>query len=257
MLRLPSRGRSNNFDSLRFLAAVAVLVSHSFAMAYGTRPGVQPLTIFSRNQTDLGSVAVLVFFVISGYLITRSFDRSPQPLQFLEARVLRIFPGLFLTLVLAAALLGPTVTTFPLGDYFRNSNTAQYIFGGVSLIWLQYDLPGVFLANPTPGVVNGSLWTLYLRVPDVSRGPRSRHGPGAPARRRARAVGHCHNPTLALARRLLRVVRRPLPERRGTSTSGATAFRSTGAWRRSVPWSFWLACTRQDSAWPSRPLARI
>ncbi len=130
-------------------------------MANGTREGVQPLAIFSRDQTDLGSVAVLVFFVISGYLITRSFDRSPQPLRFLKARALRIFPGLFLTLVLTAVLLGPTITTLPLGAYFRDPNTAQYVYGGLSLVWLQYDLPGVFQGNPTAGVVNGSLWTLY------------------------------------------------------------------------------------------------
>lgn len=152
-------GRGNNFDALCFLAAVAVLVSHAFPMAYG--PAVpQPLATFSRGQTELGSIAVLVFFIISGYLIVRSFDRDPAPARFLKARALRIFPGLFAALVFTVGVLGATVTTLPLARYFAHPDTAQYMFGGLSLVGLQFDPPGVFRDNPIRGVVNGSLWTL-------------------------------------------------------------------------------------------------
>jgi peptidoglycan/LPS O-acetylase OafA/YrhL len=151
-------GRGNNFDTLRILAAVAVLVSHAVPIAHGENLP-QPLVVFSHQQTDLGYVAVLVFFVISGYLITRSFDHNPSPLRFLQARALRIFPGLFVALVFTAAVLGATVTTLPLSRYYLHSDTIRYVGGGLSLHWLQHELPGVFRANFT-STVNGSLWTL-------------------------------------------------------------------------------------------------
>ncbi len=105
-------------------------------------------------------MAVLVFFVISGYLITRSFDRRPIPLRFLKARALRIFPGLSVALVLTAGVLGPVITPLPLAPYLADFDTSQYVYGGLSLVWTQYDLPGVFDGNPAGGVINGSLWTL-------------------------------------------------------------------------------------------------
>lgn len=151
--------RGNNFDAIRFLAAAAVLVSHSFPIACRTN-GAQPLTAFTHGQTNLGSIAVLVFFVISGYLITQSFDRDPAPLRFIKARVLRIFPGLLVALVLTAAVLGAAVTSLPLAQYLTQPDTAQYVYNGLSLVWMQYDLPGVFEGNPARAVVNGSLWTL-------------------------------------------------------------------------------------------------
>jgi peptidoglycan/LPS O-acetylase OafA/YrhL len=159
MLERSALNQGNNFDALRVLAAVAVLVSHSFPIAYGAA-GVQPLAALSRGQTNLGSAAVLVFFVISGFLITQSFDRLPVPLRFLEARVLRIFPGLSVVLVLTAGMLGASVTPLSLAQYLTRFDTYQYVYGGLSLVWMHYDLPGVFEGNPAGAVVNGSLWTL-------------------------------------------------------------------------------------------------
>ena len=160
MLEHAALSRDNNFDALRILAAVAVLVSNSFPIAYGAA-GVQPLAALSRGQTNLGTAAVLVFFVISGYLITQSFDRLPMPLRFLKARVLRIFPCLTVALVLTAGVLGAAVTPLSLAQYLIHFDTSQYVYGGLSLVWMQYDLPGVFEGNPAGAVVNGSLWTLY------------------------------------------------------------------------------------------------
>ena len=148
---------------MRLAAAVAVLISHSFPIAYGS-VGVQPLTVLSRDQTNLGSLAVLVFFVISGYLVTRSFDRLPAPHRFVAARALRVIPGLAVALVLSAYGLGAAVTTLPLGGYLADPATARYVLDGLSLAWMRYSLPGVFESNPAGLVVNGSLWTLEYEV---------------------------------------------------------------------------------------------
>jgi len=152
--------RATNFDALRLLAAVAVLVSHSFTIAFGTDDGHEPFLILSRNQATLGGVAVLVFFVISGYLITQSFDRSPDPRRFLRARALRIIPGLFVSLLLTVAVLGPAVTALPLARYLSAPETLTYLPANLLLFLPQFDLPGVFATNPVPNAVNGSLWTL-------------------------------------------------------------------------------------------------
>jgi peptidoglycan/LPS O-acetylase OafA/YrhL len=151
--------RQNNFDALRFLGAVAVLVSHSFPLSYGSK-GVQPLKEFSHGQTDLGGAAVAMFFIISGFLITKSFEQNPDVVRFLKARVLRIFPGLIVVLSLTV-IAGASVTSLTLGEFASNIETIEYLTLGITLRYLQYDLPGVFDGNPS-STVNGSLWTLYF-----------------------------------------------------------------------------------------------
>ena len=117
----------------------------------------------------LTQLAVGVFFVISGYLISGSWERRPQLPRYLTNRVLRIIPGLFLVVVVSAFVLGPLVTTLAAGDYFTDGGTYSYLRNAVLIP--NYALPGVFAGNPFPGAVNGSLWTLpaefacYLVVP--------------------------------------------------------------------------------------------
>lgn len=154
-----ARHSSNNFDTIRVVAALAVLVSHSFPLSYGSG-SPQPLETVSHGQTQFGSVALLVFFVISGYLITQSFDRKPEAVGFLRARALRIFPGLFLALVLTAFVLGPVMTVLPLGRYLGHLGTASYVPVNLTLVLAQYPLPGVFTSNPGGEAANASLWTL-------------------------------------------------------------------------------------------------
>lgn len=116
-------------------------------------------------------LGVYVFFVISGYLITKSWLRRPNWLPYLAARSLRIFPGLAVVVVLSVLVLGPVFTSLPLGSYF--SDPATWRYGWNIPLRIQYTLPGVFDALPYGGVVNGSLWTLpvefacYLIVPLV------------------------------------------------------------------------------------------
>src|SRR2546423_15512292 len=86
--------RRNNFDLLRLLAAASVIFSHAFLLAENSQDH-DPLMMLT-GQTVLGVVGVFVFFTISGYLITQSFEMTRSPLVFLAKRGLRIFPGLIL-----------------------------------------------------------------------------------------------------------------------------------------------------------------
>ena len=151
--------RDNRFDSIKILAAIAVLLSNAFPIAHGSI-AAQPLATLSYGQTTLSGFAVLTLSAISGYLITQSFDQSPLPLHFLKARILRMFPALAFVLILSAGILGLAVTSLSSEQYLTNFDTSQYLYGGLSLIWMQYDLPGVFENNPAGPIVNGSLWTL-------------------------------------------------------------------------------------------------
>jgi peptidoglycan/LPS O-acetylase OafA/YrhL len=150
-------GKNNNFDVIRFVAASLVIFSHAYAVS--GHPGEEPLAGKSSFIT-FGSLAVEIFFVISGYLVTQSLMRQRHLLTFAEARCLRIFPALIVCCALSAFLMGPLATSLPIGAYFTDHQTWLYFVGNASLTNLQWFLPSVFDKNTLKGVVNGSLWTL-------------------------------------------------------------------------------------------------
>src|SRR5687767_8279407 len=86
MLSEVSSGRDNNYNLIRMVAASSVLVSHSWPISLGpdTIEPLKKLTGFS-----LGTIAVFVFFAVSGFFITKSFDRRDSFLSFMMARILR------------------------------------------------------------------------------------------------------------------------------------------------------------------------
>lgn len=72
--------RSNNFDALRLLAAWLVLFSHCYPIS-----GQKVADPFNRivGLDTFGGVGVAIFFVLSGYLVTLSWQRSPGDASFL------------------------------------------------------------------------------------------------------------------------------------------------------------------------------
>ncbi|HEX4191588.1 MAG TPA: acyltransferase family protein, partial [Stellaceae bacterium] len=152
--------RENNFDALRLLAALAVILSHAFLIAQGTEKN-DPLNWLTGNQCMLGLTGVFVFFAVSGFLVTQSFEQTRSPLRYLMKRVLRIFPAYLVCLVLTAFVLGPIVTTLSLGDYLHRPEPYRYLFYNSFFDIRVHELPGVmFVDNPVGLEVNGSLWSL-------------------------------------------------------------------------------------------------
>ncbi|GAB2461589.1 acyltransferase [Comamonas humi] len=145
----------NNFDSLRLLAALAVLYSHQFPITGTTPPPWM-------NVAMIGGVAVMTFFVISGYLVTLSWWAQPRLVAFTAKRVLRIWPALITVVLLGMLVLGPFFTTLPLPEYWRNAGMWDYARNIV--LQIRFALPGVFVTNPHPHAVNGSLWTIPIEV---------------------------------------------------------------------------------------------
>ena len=154
-------GRDNNYALIRFLAAFCVLVSHAYPVTRG--PGaLDPLE--AATGLSLGTAAVYVFFGISGFLVAQSYARAASFGDWTLARGLRVFPALAVVLTLTVLVIGPAVTALPHWSYATEPGSWSYVPRNLSLVHLQYDLPGVFRSNPYGPAINGSLWTLFHEV---------------------------------------------------------------------------------------------
>jgi peptidoglycan/LPS O-acetylase OafA/YrhL len=155
-----AQGRDNNFNLIRFCAATAVLVSHAWPVALGPAQ-IEPLKAALGHS--LGQLALYVFFALSGFFITASFERSKSAAVFIKARAARLFPCLAVSLVFVVCVIGPLVTGLPVSDYWSDPETGMFFLRNIGLVWPQYTLPGVFADNPYPKV-EGSIWTLSHEV---------------------------------------------------------------------------------------------
>lgn len=164
-------GHRNSLGLIRLLLAVAVLFTHAFPLGGF---GADPLFGHTNGQVSIGSLAVGGFFVISGYLITKS-AMSTDVLQFAWRRILRLIPAFWVLLAVTALVVGPVLwlargsqlsTYFrlapggPLDFFIRNWNLDVRSFG-------IFDL----LKTSTPygnavgySALNGSIWTLTYEV---------------------------------------------------------------------------------------------
>ena len=149
-------GRDNNFNLIRFMAAILVMLSHAYPLSGHSG---EPL---SRLGLSYGFVAVDVFFVISGFLVTGSlFSRADLP-AFFRSRCLRIFPALAVCNLVCVGMVGLFFTRLSLWDYLCHGQLLRYLVNNTLLLVgpLEAVLPGVFTDLPFRYSVNGSLWTL-------------------------------------------------------------------------------------------------
>jgi len=144
----------NNFDLLRLVLAFSVCLAHLSEVS-GV-PEFRPL-----KQFFYSGVAVDCFFVVSGFLIFRSYNRSSNLLSYCNKRVRRIYPA-YLTVVLLAAFLIPFLTAAT--DLLFSGLWFRYLVSNlVFLNFLQPDLPGIFTANSLQ-VINAPLWTIKIEI---------------------------------------------------------------------------------------------
>lgn len=154
---------SNNFNLLRFAAALTVLYGHSFPLTLG-RGAADPLANLTHHRLGLGSLAVDIFFVISGFLVTGSLVSRKNIVQFCWARILRIFPALFFCNLFCVLGIGWFFTTLPASQYFQSSELRHFMIENSTLRDIVYFLPGVFQSTIYPRAVVGSIWSLPYEV---------------------------------------------------------------------------------------------
>jgi peptidoglycan/LPS O-acetylase OafA/YrhL len=150
--------RANNFDLLRLIAATQVAFFHCANHLGIEFNPAHPLTVFA---TALAGVPI--FFVISGFLISLSFERNTDTKAYFCNRALRIYPALW------ACILVSVTTAMVLGHIdFRRPETIPWILGQLTIVHFYHPQ---FLRGYGVGVLNGSLWTIpvelefYVMVP--------------------------------------------------------------------------------------------
>lgn len=155
----------DNILLLRLLAALMVVFGHCVLAGPGTRVYAMLRELVPQIQTHV--VGLMMFFTISGFLITLSFERHPELLRFLRARALRLWPALIVCVLAWAFVLGPMLTALPLREYaawHRPDNPYAYAWDNASLFRVRMLLPGLFEHNRIPLVVNSSLWTIPVEA---------------------------------------------------------------------------------------------
>lgn len=145
---------TNNFDFLRVVFAVTVAIAHLIELS--------EVEIFQAYQEFFNTrLAIDGFFVISGFLIAKSYEHSSSFKNYILKRVKRIVPA-YVFVILFCALFFYFISKLSIIDYFLNSQFWSYL--AANLIFQNYlepCLPGVFQDN-LMCAVNGALWTIKI-----------------------------------------------------------------------------------------------
>ena len=151
-MKLRPEEETNNFTLLRLLLALLVVLGH-FKLLSGTDYPAFPF--------NLADAAVDSFFVVSGYLIAGSYERTRGLWSFYVRRVFRLYPMYACIVIVQACIM---LALLPGGPFSEPVATLRYL--GANLLFanfLQYDIGGVLngLYNPS---INPSLWTLKIEI---------------------------------------------------------------------------------------------
>lgn len=150
----------NYFTPIRLCLAVFVALEHIFYFRAGVADSP-----FEIGHTSLAYFAVNGFFIISGYLITTSAERSGSLYVFARARVLRIMPALLFVVLFLGLIVAPLITQHDLATYFGAAQTWLGILSLLTFIDPYPDWPGVVMANtPFGNDLTGPIWTLRYEV---------------------------------------------------------------------------------------------
>lgn len=155
----------NNFDFVRFVLASLVLYSHSFYLYTGKQHSENKGEIIytlTNGQLDGGSLAVNMFFVISGFLITMSWFNNPSIYAYSIKRLFRIFPGLLGVTIFVVIIMAPLIS-HNLVEYYNNLLFKNIIKDLLNMTISPDTVQNIF-SSLYSKAINGSLWTLRYEV---------------------------------------------------------------------------------------------
>lgn len=153
---------NNCFDLIRLVLAVSVVYSHAFLLGGFGEEGFSRLV---HGQTIAGSLAVMGFFGLSGFLVTRSFSQRNDWRRYLRARALRILPGFYLALVFTAFVAAPLIATqVPNGPEWRLANAVEFVVKNFGVRVGAWHVGGIPYGLPYNGSLNGALWSLFSEL---------------------------------------------------------------------------------------------
>lgn len=154
---------TNSFDFLRIVFASTVLFRHLIELSQVQQ--FEPFLPFFNTR-----LAISGFFVISGFLIAKSYEKNPSLNIYFWRRIKRIVPAYFTVIMLCATLLW-FVSELSFSAYFSDTQFWKYLIANLTFQnYIEPCLPNLFEKNMICAV-NGSLWTIkieegfYLSVP--------------------------------------------------------------------------------------------
>lgn len=143
-----SAARLSNIDGLRAIAALSVFVQHFIgdaSRAEGVSAGVlYPWLSFSEHSLDLGRFGVVLFFLISGFVVPFSI-RGEAPLKrFAISRFFRLYPAFWVALACLAIIYWTAGTPVSMMTMLANVTMAPQFLG--------------------QGWMSGIYWTLFIEL---------------------------------------------------------------------------------------------
>ncbi|SDW18389.1 acyltransferase family protein [Flavobacterium degerlachei] len=155
----------NCFDFLRMFFAIDILLAHLGELSQNKN------LHFLLDYTN-AIIGIKGFFVISGFLVAKSYINTPSLRKYFVKRVKRIVPAYIFVLLLSVLILA-FFGKYSVIDYFTDINVYKYLgWNSVFLNFMHPCLPGIF-ENNLICAVNGALWTLkveegfYIALPFI------------------------------------------------------------------------------------------
>jgi peptidoglycan/LPS O-acetylase OafA/YrhL len=144
----------NCFDFLRFFFAANILLAHLCELS-------QNKSLEFLYQISNSSIAVQGFFIISGFLVAKSFTNTASLKEYFVKRIKRILPA-YIVVLIVSVLVFSFFSSLSFSEYFTDISVYKYL--GWNFIFLNFMhpcLPGLF-ENNLMCAVNGALWTLKV-----------------------------------------------------------------------------------------------
>ena len=150
----PHEWRVNNFDLVRLFAALQVAVVHALA---SFTPSGLVVNVLRYGLSFFPGVPI--FFVVSGVLVSKSYEQSESLRDYFRNRCLRIFPALWVCLIVSLGVI-----------CLSGVSTLGTVSTWQSSLWWMAQMNEF-----ESGGLNGSLWTIpielefYLLLPVLYR----------------------------------------------------------------------------------------
>ncbi len=157
----------NNFGFLRLFFAFLVIVSHSPELLDGNR--TRELLTMLFGTISFGVLAVDGFFLISGYLILKSFQNSSSIKNYFIKRCLRIYPAFIVATLFSIFIIAPLSG----GEILSRIEVLEWFKSFARVVVLKMPHIDEVFVNNHYQVLNGSMWTIrleficYLLIPTI------------------------------------------------------------------------------------------
>ncbi|MEY8716925.1 acyltransferase family protein [Francisella philomiragia] len=149
---------SKYLNSLRFLAAFMVMISHMFQIFYLNRIGVSFTPLYIIPFRVMGSIGVIIFFILSGFVMLHSISVKDDIFLFIKLRIARIVPPLW-----AAIFMSIIIYLFLfhlMGFTDLNSSDDLYSVRPSLYVPVESFLKALLLFPDMGLAINGPLWSI-------------------------------------------------------------------------------------------------